>query len=461
MRSSTNHQYRGRNHAAPGAKEDFPQGVETRMIAARVIARVITRGRSLSTVLSPALTRVPEQDQGLLQELCYGTLRWYLQLRYLVGRLLQKPLRCRDREIETLLCLGLYQLLHMRVPEYAAVTTTVAAVRGLTKQSWAVSLVNGVLRNFLRRRAELMAAVHQDETLDSAHPQWLLECMRSDWPHQWPAIVRANNAHPPQNLRINLARISRIDYLDCLTKAGISALPQRHTSAGITLEKAWNVERLPGFREGLVSVQDAAAQLAAELLDLRPGLRLLDACAAPGGKFCHILETEPALASAIALDIDGNRLAQVKENLNRLGLQARLMQGDARQPETWWDGIPYDRILLDVPCSATGVIRRHPDIKVLRRQNDIPQLAQRQHDMLTQLWPLLAPKGMLLYSTCSILKRENEFNIGRFLELQSDAREQPIAAQWGQAASHGKQILPGETSMDGFFYACLIKNPNE
>jgi 16S rRNA (cytosine967-C5)-methyltransferase len=274
-------------------------------------------------------------------------------------------------------------------------------------------------------------------------------------------MIEANNAHPPQSLRLNLRRVSREPYVRTLASVGIKAWATPFVATGVVLENACDVERLPGFAKGVVSVQDPAAQLAAVLLDLRPNQRILDACAAPGGKTCHVLESEPELAHVIALDRDAVRLGRIRDNLERLGLTAQLLEGDASNPQQWWDGMPYDRILLDAPCSATGVIRRHPDIKLLRKAGDIERLATRQQTMMARLWPLLAPGGMLVYATCSVLKRENEFNVGHFLATHTDARERPIAAPWGHARACGRQILPGEAGMDGFYYACLVKEHNE
>lgn len=430
--------------------------MNTRSLAARVVSQVVAEGQSLTAALAPALTQIGGRDRGLLRELCYGTLRWYSQLQYLLRRLLDKPLKPSEREVHALLLVGLYQIIHLRVPDYAAVSEAVAAARGL-KKSWAAGLVNAVLRNFQRRRIALLADLEQDKASLSAHPLWLLQRLQEDWPTDWPAVVIANNARPPIGLRVNLARLSRQAYLDRLAAAGFEALPTLFGSAGITLAQACEVDDLPGFREGLVSVQDAAAQLTVELLDLQPGLRVLDACAAPGGKTCHILESEPHLGHLLALDVDAERLHRVSGNLERLNLSAQLAVGDAGAPEHWWDGLPYDRILLDAPCSATGVIRRHPDIKVLRQAADIAPLARRQRLLLERLWPLLTPGGMLVYATCSLLKQENELVIADFLAAQADADEQDIAAPWGRPALHGRQILPGEGGMDGFFYARLSK----
>lgn len=431
--------------------------VNTRALAARTLARVLGEGQSLTHALTPALAEARTPDQGLLQELCFGTLRWYPQLQFLLDRLLNKPLKSQQREIQALLLLGLYQLQHLRVPEYAAISETVAASRELSKP-WALGLINAVLRNFQRRRTALMADIEQDETARCAHPAWLLERLKADWPEDWPTLVTVNNSRSPCGLRVNLQRTSRQAYLHTLNDAGIEATLVPYIDTGIILASACDVERLPGFREGLVSVQDPAAQLAAGVLDLQPGMRVLDACAAPGGKTCHILESEPSVR-LLALDIDLKRLARIRENLDRLNLTAQLLAGDALQPESWWDGVPFDRILVDAPCSATGVIRRHPDIKVLRKAADIGSLADRQRALLARLWSLLAPGGMLVYATCSILKQENEGVVADFLADQAEARERPIADAWGRPGLQGRQILPGEAEMDGFYYARLGKYP--
>lgn len=427
-----------------------------RALAARVLSRVLGDGRSLAGALPEALNGTLERDRALLQEICYGVLRWHPQLRFLLDRLLAKPLPSGQQEVEALLLSGLYQLLHLRIPDYAVVSEAVAAARNLNK-GWAGGLINGVLRGFLRRRDALLAEVRQDAAARTAHPAWLLRQLEADWPQDWQAIVAADNTRPPYHLRVNLARLRRDDYLARLAAAGIEAFASPVVESAVTLAAAIDVERLPGFAEGLVSVQDMATQLAAQLMDLQPGQRVLDACAAPGGKTCHMLEREPRLAHLLALDNDAERLIRVRENLDRLGFQARIEAGDGLHPHTWWDGVCYDRILLDAPCSGTGVIRRHPDIKVLRTSTDIEAFADRQRALLDSLWPLLAPGGMLVYATCSVLKRENEAVVAGFLATHPDAREWTIAAPWGREGLHGRRIPSGEMGMDGFFYVRLLR----
>jgi 16S rRNA (cytosine967-C5)-methyltransferase len=428
-----------------------------RCIAAQVIEEVIAKGQSLSKVFPPALARVDARDQGLFHELCYGTLRWYPGLQCLLEHLLDRPLKPRQSDIQALLLLGLYQLLHLRVPAYAAVSEVVSATRQMGKAK-AAGLVNAILRNFQRRHASWLKELAQDETWRHAHPSWLLRHFQSDWPNHWQTIVQANNTRPPYTLRVNLGKITRQRYLQMLATEGIEATVDPCSAAGISVAKTLPVVALPGFLDGCISVQDGAAQLASKLLHLAPGLRVLDACAAPGGKTCHILESESSLKYLLALDSDPERLSRLQDNLQRLNLKAHTLTGDACKPTTWWDGQYYDRILLDAPCSGTGVIRRHPDIKILRRASDIPILAEQQLSLLEGLWPLLSPGGMLVYATCSILKQENENTIVRFLNNRRDAQEHLITAPWGQTGKCGRQILPGELGMDGAYYACLVKN---
>jgi len=344
----------------------------------------------------------------------------------------------------------------MRTPDHAAVSETVAACEQLGKK-WAKGLFNAVLREFLRKKEATLDKVDKNLTAKFSHPKWLLEKIKSAWPDHWQEILSANNDRPPLTLRINLAKISRDDYLKQLSGLDIEASEHKISQTAVTLAKPISVFDIPGFSDGIVSVQDAASQLAAELIDLKPGLRILDACAAPGGKAAHILECEAELEELIALDIDERRLGKVKQNFKRIGLHGKLLCGDAANPPSWWDGQQFDRILLDAPCSATGIIRRHPDIKWLRKESDIKKLALTQMQMLAALWPLLKQGGMLLYSTCSILPTENAELIAHFLDEYSDASEIPINKEWGVALPKGRQLLPGLEDTDGFFYARLQK----
>jgi 16S rRNA (cytosine967-C5)-methyltransferase len=414
-------------------------------------------GRNLPDALDGVLNQIPaKRDRPLAQAMAYGVLRWYWQLDWLLSQLLQTSLKKRDVDIQACLLLGLYQLMEMRIPDHAAVAETVKLASQL-KKVWAKNLINGVLRNFLRQRETLLSSMQQHAVARTAHPLWLLTQLQQDWPQHWEAITAANNANPPMTLRVNTTQYARSTYLARLTESGISATAASHTEAGLTLTEPVGVERLPGFAQGAVSVQDAAAQLAAQLLNTQPGERVLDACAAPGGKTAHIMERQPRLAELVALDVSPERLQRVDENLMRLGLNATTLAGDASQPSSWWDQQAFDRILLDAPCSASGVIRRHPDIKLLRRADDLSQLVMAQAQILNALWPLLKSGGMLLYATCSVLQQENSQQIQRFLATQADARLVTISAAWGHELQAGRQILPGEDGMDGFFYACILK----
>lgn len=428
-----------------------------RQAAVHAVLAVVTEGRSLAAALPPLLERVTDaRERPLAQELAYGTLRWYPRLDALVGLLVPRPLKTRDQDIHVLLLIGVYQLAYLAIPAHAAVHETVEGARALGKP-WAAKLVNGVLRNFQRRKAQLAAVLDRDTVTRLAHPRWLLERFRHDWPADWEELATANNVRPPLCLRVNSRRLDRPAYLTTLAQAGVDAVAIAHTDQGVQLKEPTAVERLPGYAEGWFSVQDGAAQQAAALLDAQAGMRVLDACAAPGGKTAHILERQPKLAGLTAIDVDPTRLQRVGENLQRLGLQATLVAGDASVTTSWWDGVPYQRILLDAPCSATGVIRRHPDIKVLRQRGDIARLVDGQGVLLQALWPLLAPGGILLYATCSVVADENADQVERFLATYPDAREWPIDAPWGRACPYGRQILPGEDGMDGFYYARLVK----
>lgn len=428
-----------------------------RLAAVHALLHVIRDGRSLDDALAPRLTELPDaRDRALLQALAYGVLRDYFRLAAIASRLLDKPLRARDLDVLLALYTGLYQLLAMRVPDHAAVAETVGLARDLHK-SWARGLLNGVLRRFLRQQAAVLAGIEQDEVARTAHPAWLLARLQQDWPDDWPVIVAADNHPAPMTLRVNVRRQGRGRFQARLASQGIGSCAAPFTEAGLILDQPVDVEALPGFAEGAVSVQDAAAQLAAPLLDPRPGDRVLDACAAPGGKTAHLLEHQPDLGELLALDRSPSRLARLRDTLDRLELEATCQLGDAADPGSWWDGEPFDRILLDAPCSASGVIRRHPDIKLLRRPDDLPRLAATQEQMLHALWPLLRPGGILLYATCSVLQQENSQQMERFLADRPDARHRDIVAPWGRPLAAGRQILPGENGMDGFYYARISK----
>lgn len=427
-----------------------------RSTAARVLLEVIDNHRSLNDVLPSALEGLSDPERRLASELTYGVLRWWFRLEARLTKLVQKPLRVRDRDVHMLLATGVYQVLYLSMPGHIAVSQTAEAARHLGKD-WAVGLVNGVLRRLQREADSLQDGITEDDVARTSHPRWLLDLLQEGWPLEWREVAEAANRRAPMTLRVNLSRQSRETYLARLAENGIEATPLAVSPAGIQLQRPIDVTALPDFEAGAVSVQDGAAQLAAELLELQPGMTVLDACAAPGGKTCHLLEIEPRLANLVAVDADAHRMAILEENLLRLGLSADVRVGDAAHPATWWEDGQVDRILLDAPCSGTGVIRRHPDIKLLRRFDDISSLVDRQRSLLAGLWSLLKPGGMLVYATCSILPQENERQIAAFLAERGDAEEYPIHAEWGLARVAGRQILTGEQDMDGFYYARLIK----
>jgi len=422
--------------------------------AARVLAEVAD-GRSLSEALPAEQARAAPGQRALIQALCYGSLRHGESLGFLRDQLLSKPLPPRDAVIGELLRLALFQLLHSPSPTHRVVNDSVSASRELGRPR-AAGLVNAVLRRFLRERDPQLDALSK-ASADIRHdlPRWLFKRIGDDWGDA-EAIADALRTQPPMTLRVHLGRITRSEWLAQAEAAELPAQPGRHADSAVRLESAIDVTRLPGFDQGLVSVQDEAAQLVVPLMKLAPGLRVLDACAAPGGKTLAMLEREPAL-SMTALDVSATRLERVSENLARAGLTARLVSGDAAIATPDWADAPYDRILLDAPCSATGVIRRHPDIKRLRRNGDIAQLAATQASMLDTLWQSLKPGGRLVYATCSLIKDENERQIERFLERHPEAISVPIEANWGHDRQVGRQILPGEDGMDGFFHAIVEK----
>jgi len=427
--------------------------------ATRLLTSVVKHQQSLASLLPYQPDSLSVQDQALLQELCFGVCRWYQRLNAQIDMLLDKPLKAKDTDVKVLLLLGLYQLEFTRIPAHAAISETVQACKQLKKAS-ASGLINAILRRSQREKEAMLDSLNKKTDYLYSHPYWLIKRLKQAWPEHWQQVCAANNERAPMSLRVNAQRNSRNDYLQQLTAADISARNCPHSVYGITLEKPANVETLPGFGDGRCSVQDEAAQLAATLLQLEPGQHVLDACAAPGGKTCHLRELEPQLASLTALELDAERATRIHQNLERLQLNAKVVEGDASQPEQWWDHQHYDRILLDAPCSATGVIRRHPDIKLLRHDEDIAALAELQLQILSALWPLLKPRGILLYATCSVLPDENEQVLKKFLSQHSDVEILPIDAGWGIAGPAGRQLFPQPQGHDGFYYARIQKSPN-
>ncbi len=427
-----------------------------RAVAAKLLAQLVDQQGSLATLMAPALNKVEEKNRSLLQALCFGVCRWQPRLDAYLGALMDKPLRAKEKEVRALLWVGLYQLEHMRVPDHAAINSTVEAAKAL-KKNWACKLVNAVLRNFIRRREQLEKQLAEDNEFNSAHPHWLLQAFTKAWAEQKQHIISANNAHPPLTLRVNRQQLPRDDYLSLLQQHNIEAFATAYSSDGLTLREGCDITQLPGYAQGQFSVQDESPQLCADLMQLQPNLKVLDACCAPGGKTAHLLERESTL-KLTAVDVSAARIATTQENLQRLQIEnVELRVGDSAEPKSWWQGELFDRILLDAPCSASGIIRRQPDIKILRDAATVAKLVALQQRMLTQLWPLLKPGGLLLYATCSIFPQENNAQIDAFLQATRDARELPIDANWGLAQTFGRQCLPTIDGGDGFYYARLQK----
>lgn len=431
-------------------------GAAVRVEAARALARIVFDGVSLRAALAAANPRIADaRDRSLLAASLFESSRWWLRFDAAVALLIEKPLPPKAREVRALLVVGLAQLATLGLADYAVVASCVDAARALGQPQYA-GLVNALLRRWMRERAELEAKLDADAVGASAHPRWLIEAIRRDWPQQADAILAANNREAPLTLRVNRRRSTREELLERLRVAQIEASAHDDLPDAIVLAASTDVTRLPGYAEGAFSVQDGAAQRVADLLELADGQRVLDACAAPGGKAAHALER--ANVDLLALDSDESRLARVGENLARLGMHAELRCGDATLASAWWDGRTFDRILLDAPCSATGIVRRQPDIKLHRRGADIAPLAALQGRLLSALWPLLAPNGRLVYATCSLLRAENEAVLAQFLGACDDARALSLPQRYGHAAGVGRQHLPGEGGMDGFYYAVLEKN---
>jgi len=436
-----------------------PTPAQVRAAAASWVAAVITQGRSLDDLLA---TDADEGSaRGLKRSLCYGTLRWHFRLLPVLEHLSTRRPRDIEPQLLALLEVGLFQLVSGEVAEHAAVAETVNAARELGLER-AAGFVNAVLRRFQREREQVLARVDADVATRTAHPRWLVDALERDWPDAAAQMLAANNVQPPMWLRVNRRRTTRDAMCETLRAAGFATRVSALAPDAVLIEPATDVRALPGFLDGRVSVQDAAAQLAVTVLAPRPGERILDLCAAPGGKTCHVLEQTGNDTEVLALDISEPRLRRVRDNLARLGLAATVQVGDAAKPAQWWDGRPYDAVLLDVPCSATGVIRRHPDIKILRRGRDIAALARTQADMLEAAWPIVKPGGRLLYASCSVLKAENQQVVRPFLERHDDASDctPERTGQWDARRAEdgpGYQRWTGDASMDGFYYACLAK----
>jgi len=447
-----------------------------RQSAIKCLSQVF-KGQSLSAVQAQSIDSLEDRrDRGLANELVNGVLRWRWQLEFFTGKLLSKPLRAKDIDVQLILLMALYELTECRTPDYAIINEAVELVRKSGKK-WAASLVNAVLRRFTREKEQLIAGIKSDSALYS-HPDWIIDLIKRDWPADYQDILQANNQRPVFWLRVNQRQYDATQYQQLLLQMERDSEVTKLADHAVKLLHGIDVRTLPGFDSGAVSVQDAGAQLSADLLNLSAGQKVLDLCAAPGGKTCHILESCDGLHKVVAVELEEKRMLRVRENLQRLKLiseseskadsvgksntEVELIVADARDYKQWWgqQGELFDRILIDAPCSASGVIRRHPDIKTLRRQSDIQSLVELQAEILLSAWQMLAPGGELLYITCSVFKDENQNQIKQFLANTGDAKEIEISALWGRACDFGRQLLPGEFDADGFYFCRLTKTGN-
>jgi len=453
------------------SKAKKPKTSMARQAALKTLKQVFD-GQSLSAVQPHTTDKLDDaRDRGLANEIVNGVLRWRWQLEFFISRLVKKPLKKKDIDVQLVLLMAIYELKECRTPDYAVINESVELVRKSGKK-WAAGLVNAVLRGFTREKEKLIASIDDDQVRYS-HPDWILKKIKNDWsedqPYGWQQILDANNQRPTFWLRVNQQQSNASQYQKLLDELDIESEVSPLADHALKLSQGTDVRLLPGFSDGSVSVQDVGAQLSAELLAASAGQRVLDLCAAPGGKTCHILERDNSIDKLIAVEFDENRILRVSENLQRLKLsdvtmddpRVELIVADAREYEKWWDGKSFDRILVDAPCSASGVIRRHPDIKTLRRESDVEQLVKLQSEILLSAWQMLVPGGELLYITCSIFKDENQHQIGNFLahiaDSSNDAVEIKIEADWGVQCDHGRQLFPGESEADGFYFCKLKK----
>lgn len=435
-----------------------------RAVAAQILFKVVHEQQSLTPLLAAAQSQVEEKDQGLLQALCFGVCRHYHGINALSKIMLDKPLPEKSAVIQSLIWVGLFQLAYSKISEHAAINETVNAAEQMGFGNMK-GVVNAILRRFQREKDALLEGLNSSDVTRLNHPKWLIKLLKKEWPNHWQTICEQANLHPPMNIRVNTHKLTRNEYSLLMKGLGIKHFACELSQFGLRLDNPVGVNSLPGFNEGHASVQDEAAQLAAQILQPQANEKILDACSAPGGKTGHLLEVSKGLAQVTAMDADERRLQRVHENLERLGYQAKCLVGEAQHPKTWWDGDLFDRILLDVPCSATGVIRRHPDIKLLRQKEDIAKLAALQAEILEKAWGMLKPGGQLLYATCSILPAENADNIALFLQSQTDAKLLPLndkvsnlkESSYTTDTGFGWQFFPNQNGHDGFFYALLEK----
>lgn len=430
-----------------------------RALSALIVQRVCYHATSLTDAFLIPEFKPYNDDNAFVKELCFGTIRFWIQLQAILKQLLEKPLKNSDKDIECLLCVGLYQILYMRIADYAIVDETVTATRAL-KKAWASKLVNKILRMTISDtfQSTLSQLKEKSITTQYAHPNWIIDKIQSDFPEYWSDILNNNNKKAPLFLRVNSTKTTLEKFQQKLLKQKIKSEEVSGLSCAIKLTEAMPVEKIPGFSEGLFSVQDVSGQKVLDYLDLNEDHRMLDACAAPGSKTTHILENFPNI-KLTAIDISENRLKKIKENCLRLRVSQqhlKLIAADASDVSSWWNKELFDRILLDAPCSASGVIRRHPDIKILRKKTDIKNLSEQQSNLLEKLWETLKTEGKLIYTTCSVFSDENEKVIEEFLASHTDAKTIPINNKWGINLKYGQQVITDDLDRDGFYY-CVIQ----
>lgn len=426
-----------------------------RATAAKIVHSVCYDHQSLTDAMADLQSN---PDAAIIKEMCFGTIRFWISLIALLNDLLETPIKKEDKDIECLLCIGLYQLIHMRIPDHAVVNETVSATRDL-KKPWASGLLNKLLRLAIEKKQN-DNLLTRGITAQYAHPNWIIEKIKLAYPENWESILESNNQKPPLFLRVNTTKISTSDFLKLISSHDLPHKKIEGLSDGVELTAPTPVEKIPGFFEGFFSVQDASGQKVVEYMDLQSDHFVLDACAAPGSKTTHLLEKHPDLKKLVCVDLHADRLKKIENNIKRLQLPIKnvsLFASDITNLSAWWDNTLFDRILVDAPCSASGVIRRHPDIKLLRKKTDIPVLAEMQYHILNTLWETLKPHGKLIYTSCSIFPDENDAVIQLFLSAHPNAIHQPIKNDWGTPTPFGQQILTGDRNRDGFYYAILEK----
>jgi 16S rRNA (cytosine967-C5)-methyltransferase len=433
--------------------------LDARAVAAEVTMRVLRERVTLDAALEAALAEAPRTMVAAARSLSFGAVRGFYRHEAILRRLLTQPGKALEPLVRAILSVALFELEDARTPHYAVVD---AAVRTAKAAKASAGLINALLRRYLRERESLQADIARNPAARYAAPEWLAQRLREDWPERWTDILAGCDVQAPMWLRVNARHGTAADYVATLRQAGIEAVAEPRVPQAVLLTTPRDVGEVPGFADGAVSVQDLGAQCVAFPLQLEAGQRVLDACAAPGGKTALMAEREPGLARLVAVDVDGRRLKRVRENLDRGRLDAELVHGDAASPEGWWDGVPFDRILLDVPCSALGVIRRHPDIRLRRAPQELARMPALQTRLLDAAFGMLARGGRLVYATCTLTRRENGGLVRAFLDRTAAAAAVPVE-EWegwpgfGQSDPLGRQILPGEASADGFYYAALTK----